>query len=213
MTPDAHHDRPLNRRRFSRNQQRVEPVFPLFVVGTSTSELMGDAPIVLHEASNDGLRFKSDTPPEVGDVVQLRMRGFRDFSAMITGIETGGFVAMPTLITDIRAFANEIAAISREQAAEAKRRHERVVPEQSSAMVRTPDGSTIRANVIDVSLSGAAIESDLRPPLRSDVSLGKLEATVVRHLPNGFAVEFKNVLSEVLVKAFDAEESPAPRGP
>lgn len=213
MTPHAHQDRSLNRRRYSRNLQRVEPVFPLFVVGTSTSDLMGDSPIVLHEASNDGLRFKSDTPPEIGDVVQLKMRGLRDFSAMITRIEPGGFVAMPTLITDIRAFANEIAAISREQAAEAKRRHERVVPEHSSALVRTNDGTTIRAKVLDVSLSGAAIESSLRPPLRSEISLGKLDATVVRHLPNGFAVEFKNLLSEVLVKAFEAEEPPAPAGP
>lgn len=198
------------KRRYSRNHQRIEPVFPIVLVGSCASPLYGDSAIVLYEASNDGLKFKSDSPPEVGDVVDFKMRGLRHFSAMITAVEPGGFVAMPTFTTDIKSFANEIVLISRDQAAEAKRRHQRFVPERTDAVIKLPGGDTIKASVIDVSISGAAIESDLRPPIRSELSLGPIDATVVRHLPNGFAVEFKNVLSKILVQSFD-EESASPK--
>jgi hypothetical protein len=44
--------------------------------------------------------------------------------------------------------------------------------------------------IIDMSLSGAAIAAENRPPLRSLVMLGKVHARVVRNLEEGFALEF-----------------------
>jgi hypothetical protein len=44
--------------------------------------------------------------------------------------------------------------------------------------------------IIDMSLSGAAIAAENRPPLRSLVLLGKVQARVVRNLEEGFALEF-----------------------
>ena len=43
---------------------------------------------------------------------------------------------------------------------------------------------------MDMSLSGAAIAAENRPPLNSLVSLGEVQARVVRNLEEGFALEF-----------------------
>ena len=44
--------------------------------------------------------------------------------------------------------------------------------------------------IIDMSLSGAAIAAENRPPMKSLVMLGKVQARVVRNLEEGFALEF-----------------------
>jgi hypothetical protein len=44
--------------------------------------------------------------------------------------------------------------------------------------------------IIDMSLSGAAIAAENRPPLKSLVMLGKVQSRVVRNLEDGFAIEF-----------------------
>ena len=44
--------------------------------------------------------------------------------------------------------------------------------------------------VIDLSASGAAIKTDQRPEIGALVTIGKTTGRVVRHLEDGFAVEF-----------------------
>lgn len=70
------------------------------------------------------------------------------------------------------------------------RRHDRVAPRDALSSITLPDGSEINCRVIDVSLSGAAVASDLRPPIGTPVMLGKTHGTVVRHIEHGFAIEF-----------------------
>lgn len=70
------------------------------------------------------------------------------------------------------------------------RRHDRVTPKIATATVSLPDGREFRVRIIDVSLSGAAVGIDIRPPLGSPVMVGKLRAQVVRHFDEGIAVEF-----------------------
>jgi hypothetical protein len=70
------------------------------------------------------------------------------------------------------------------------RRHGRFVPRQPVTQLVMPNGVNITCRIIDASLSGAAIATDQRPPLGSLVTVGKVQARVVRHLEDGFAVEF-----------------------
>jgi hypothetical protein len=44
--------------------------------------------------------------------------------------------------------------------------------------------------IIDLSMSGAAVSAEKKPPLQSRVALGKVLARVVRNLEEGFALEF-----------------------
>ncbi len=70
------------------------------------------------------------------------------------------------------------------------RRHERVVPDIRHSSVVLDDGRRYNCKIIDISLSGAAIELDVRPAMGTPVTLGRMRARVVRHFQNGVAVEF-----------------------
>lgn len=73
------------------------------------------------------------------------------------------------------------------------RRHERVTPETQQIELTLDDGRQYKVGVIDLSLSGAAVRSTVRPALGSRVTLGTTKGRVVRHLDEGFAVEFAAV--------------------
>ena len=70
------------------------------------------------------------------------------------------------------------------------RRHERVVPDIRHSTVVLDDGRRYNCKIIDISLSGSAIELDVRPAMGTPVTLGRMRARVVRHFQNGVAVEF-----------------------
>lgn len=70
------------------------------------------------------------------------------------------------------------------------RRHERITPSQSVARVSLPDGRNFSAAIIDLSLSGASLGIEYKPPIGSPLKLGNIRSTVVRHTEDGIAVEF-----------------------
>jgi hypothetical protein len=70
------------------------------------------------------------------------------------------------------------------------RRHGRIVPRNPIGRLILPNGVNLTCRIIDVSQSGAGIASDQRPAIGALVTLGKVQGRVVRHLEDGFAVEF-----------------------
>jgi hypothetical protein len=70
------------------------------------------------------------------------------------------------------------------------RRHERVVPDNRHSSVVLDDGRRYNCKIIDISLSGAAIELAVSPAMGTPVTLGRMRARVIRHFPDGVAVEF-----------------------
>jgi hypothetical protein len=70
------------------------------------------------------------------------------------------------------------------------RRHGRIVPRNPIGRLVMPNGVNVTCRIIDVSQSGAGIATDQRPPIGALVTLGKVQGRVVRHLEDGFAVEF-----------------------
>jgi hypothetical protein len=72
------------------------------------------------------------------------------------------------------------------------RRHGRFTPKNPVARLILPNGNNVGCRIIDLSASGAAvgIAPDLRPAVGAIVTVGKTQGRVVRHIENGFAVEF-----------------------
>ena len=72
------------------------------------------------------------------------------------------------------------------------RRHGRFTPKNPIARLILPNGVNVACRVIDLSQSGAAISiaPDLRPVVGSMITVGKTQGRVVRHIEDGFAVEF-----------------------
>jgi hypothetical protein len=72
------------------------------------------------------------------------------------------------------------------------RRHGRFTPRNPLARLILPNGNNVACRIIDLSQSGAAIAvaPDLCPPVGSAVTVGKTTGRVVRHIEDGFAIEF-----------------------
>ncbi len=72
------------------------------------------------------------------------------------------------------------------------RRHGRFTPRNPLARLILPNGNNVTCRIIDLSQSGAAvaITPDLRPAVGSMVTIGKTQGRVVRHIEDGFAIEF-----------------------
>ncbi len=72
------------------------------------------------------------------------------------------------------------------------RRHGRFLPRNPMARLILPSGVNVACRVIDLSQSGAAISiaPDLRPVVGAMVMIGKTQGRVVRHIEDGFAIEF-----------------------
>jgi hypothetical protein len=70
------------------------------------------------------------------------------------------------------------------------RRHGRIIPRNPMARLVMPNGLNITCRIMDMSLSGAAIASKERPDVGMLVTVGRVPSRVVRHIEDGFAVEF-----------------------
>ena len=73
------------------------------------------------------------------------------------------------------------------------RRHERVVPDNRHSTIILEDGRRYSCKIVDISLSGAAIEIDVRPAPGTPITVGRMRARVTRHFENGVGVEFISV--------------------
>jgi hypothetical protein len=80
------------------------------------------------------------------------------------------------------------------------RRHERILPRSPRATLILPDGREHLIKIIDVSLSGAALTADIRPPLGTIITIGRTKGRIVRHLDGGIAVEFLRLMP---IETFD----------
>ena len=70
------------------------------------------------------------------------------------------------------------------------RRHPRFEPKDKHSSITLPDGRVYNCEVIDISISGAAIKTDVLPSIGTYVMLGKMKGRVVRYLDTGVAIEF-----------------------
>jgi hypothetical protein len=75
------------------------------------------------------------------------------------------------------------------------RRHGRFTPRNTTARLILQNGTNVACRIIDLSASGAAvaIAPDLLPPVGAAVTIGKTAGRVVRHIDNGFAIEFQRL--------------------
>ncbi|HEV7250793.1 MAG TPA: PilZ domain-containing protein [Shinella sp.] len=82
------------------------------------------------------------------------------------------------------------------------RRHNRLTPRNTSTDLTLDDGRRYPCRIIDLSMSGAAVDIDVRPALGTPVQLGHMKGRVVRHFQEGVAIEFSSVQSKDALTAF-----------
>lgn len=81
------------------------------------------------------------------------------------------------------------------------RRYARYAPTDGQSHITLPDGRIYPCEIIDISLSGAAIKVDVMPSLGSYLMLGKMRGRIVRYLDAGIAIEFLKPLDTTQLSA------------
>ena len=71
-----------------------------------------------------------------------------------------------------------------------RRTFRRTTVDGGLARLTVESGSSFGCKVLDLSLGGAAVEVEVRPPIGQKVVLGRTEGRVVRHTATGLAIEF-----------------------
>jgi hypothetical protein len=82
------------------------------------------------------------------------------------------------------------------------RRHDRLTPRATTAEMQLEDGRRYTCRIMDLSLSGAALDMEVRPPIGTPVRLGSMRGRIVRHFMEGVAMEFTSVQSREALREF-----------
>jgi hypothetical protein len=109
----------------------------------------------------------------------------------------GGFkVTYAATGTRLERLQNRITyMLQRVDGAPDMRRHPRFEPKDKHSSITMPDGRSYACEVLDISVSGAGIKTDVMPALGTFLMVGKMKGRVVRYLEIGFAIEFVKQLA------------------
>lgn len=77
-----------------------------------------------------------------------------------------------------------------------ERRDDRYVPKDKTSQITLNDGREYPCEVIDISVSGASIKTDVLPSVGTYLSLGRMRGRVVRFTSDGIAIEFMRALEQ-----------------
>lgn len=129
----------------------------------------------------------------VGERVIAYFGEFGKLDGRITDVVQGGFL-VDLIVTKARRdqLASKLTWLDRQQKDTVVdvREQERIVPESPHSIIVLADGSTTTCFVIDMSVSGAAVSSELKPEIGTPLAVGRTVGRVVRHFAEGFAVKF-----------------------
>lgn len=146
--------------------------------------------------SASGAGLKCDDAPPLDSFVILYIDGFGRYEAVTTryvdSVLGVRFVCRDAkrkrLIQMLEVYLSEgVQAVTR------FRRHTRI-PSASVGYLIRADGEHAACDVLDISLQGISLRTQVRPPIGELVNLGKTYGRVVRHHPEGIGVEYLTVV-------------------
>lgn len=156
------------------------------------------------DVSAGGMCLVADVRPSTGEKVVVYLELIGGLEGEVARVTPDGFgMSFRASLRKREQIADQLTwLINRDSLGEdGQRRAERIKPSQTDYLVRCDAGET-EAKIIDLSRTGAALRSDVQPAMGVWLSVGRTRARVVRHLPDGFAVEFARVIP---VELFDAD--------
>jgi hypothetical protein len=146
----------------------------------------------LFDMSAGGLSITSDLQPPAGAPVVLYIDDIGRVEGRVSRTHAYGFAA--GLQTTQRArdkIAERLIFYANRHLLHADdfRRHERVVFDRAGQLM-LPNGTALECRVVDLSLSGAAIEVSPQPMVGTVIEVGRMRGQVVRHFAQGIGIKF-----------------------
>jgi hypothetical protein len=180
---------PINQERRRHQRVRVD------VLGRLMLENRQEYPCRIINMSPGGAAVMADAPGKVGERVIAYVDHLGRLEGRITREFEGGFAISISATPRKRdKLAAQLTWLANRQILNLPedRRHGRITPRNPTARLILPNGTNIACRVIDISLSGAAISvpPEQVPPIGAAVTVGKTPGRVVRHIDDGFAIEF-----------------------
>lgn len=150
------------------------------------------------DASTGGLSIHGPRPGPVGSTVMCRFESLGWVEGEIRRHTPGGFgMSFRGTPERLVRIADRVEWLSRRAATgeQDQRKSERLVPLRTVVSISLV-GRVLAGSIIDLSRTGVAVACGENPDIGSPVTVGKRRGTVARHLPGGFAVEFKLPIGE-----------------
>jgi hypothetical protein len=171
-----------------RRHRRVQ----LSIPGRGLAASTGEFTCTLVDVSPGGARIASKTPPRMGERVVLLFDGIGRLEGEVVRAGQTGFAVRLSIsqrkrdrLADAITWRFNMARLGLEEDRTAPRK-----PGRGRAKLRLKDGVVIQADVVDVSITGAAFACLERPRVGEPVIVGEMKGHVARWLDTGFAVRF-----------------------
>ena len=149
------------------------------------------------DMSPGGIALAADAGVHPGERIVIYLNQIGRIEGKVARIFAGGF-AIQMQLTPVKRdkLADQLTWLANRNSLgmPEDRRHERLAPRDRYTTLRLANGREFAARLIDISMSGAAITVDYKPPIGSPVVVGSTPAQVVRVLDNGIAVEFLRMI-------------------
>ncbi|MBO6511001.1 MAG: PilZ domain-containing protein [Roseibium sp.] len=182
-----------------RRHQRVQ----VNILGRFMLEDRREYPCQVIDMSPGGMAMITPVTGKVGERVIAYLDHLSRVEGRISRVIDGGFaVELRNTARKRDKIANVLTWLANrdELNLPEDRRHDRFVPKNPMTRMIRQDGSEHVCRIIDVSLSGAAIATDIPAEAGESITLGKMHARVVRRIEGGIAVEFAAVQSRELLE-------------
>jgi hypothetical protein len=132
---------------------------------------------------------------KVGDNLTSYFRDIGNFEGTISDTARGGALLELEMTQQMRAkLADKLTRLEKKTKDPASisdaRKTPRFVPKAALSTLTLADGTVHSCYVLDASLSGVAVATEVRPPVGMPVGIGACIGRVIRHTSEGFAVKF-----------------------
>ena len=173
------------RRRFRR--VRVDCPARLFVPSDAR-----EAQCKIVDLSPGGASVECTVVPDAGTPIVLYVDGFGRLEGSVMRTEGGDFgvrfnctaAKRERIAEQLILFMNRSLIDENEM-----RRHDRT-PQKGIARFTRADGQFVACEVMDLSVSGVSLKTDVRPPIGEFVLIGQMAGRVARHHETGIGIEF-----------------------
>lgn len=158
--------------------------------------------------SVEGATFITPSVPPQGQLIVVYLEEIGRVEAITGAPKPGGFSVTFNLKGNrLERFKERVEWLHQRGEGDTadSRRHARYVPSHRVSQVTLPDGRVYNCEVLDISVSGAGIKTDVVPSVGTYVMLGRMRGRVVRYLEHGVAIEF--------VKQLDNAQSASAKTP
>ncbi|HKZ97135.1 MAG TPA: PilZ domain-containing protein [Hyphomicrobiaceae bacterium] len=170
--------------------------YPLALLGRFMRASKEEYPCKLNDLSVGGAAMMSPVAVEIGERIIAYFDHIGGIEGTVVRVFDGGFAMrlVATLHKREKLAAQMTWLINKEEFNGTEdRRHDRVAATNKASTLRLTDGISVDCRILDVSLSGASLGTEARPPIGSEAMLGKLRCRVMRHHERGIGVQFLDI--------------------